>query len=85
METFHFEHNAANRSRLSHLFEEVVAADVVRVAVRADDDVDVPALHPSLSQRLRDLLAVPRRPGGQFNSFVEISTDFSTDFSTEFL
>ena len=23
-------------------------------------------------------------PGGQFNSFVEISTDFSTDFSTEF-
>ena len=22
---------------------------------------------------------------GQFNSFVEISTDFSTDFSTEFL
>ena len=26
-----------------------------------------------------------RWPGGQFNSFVEISTDFSTDFSTEFL
>ena len=24
-------------------------------------------------------------PGAQFNSFVEISTDFSTDFSTEFL
>ena len=23
--------------------------------------------------------------GGQFNSFVEISTDFSTEFSTEFL
>ena len=25
------------------------------------------------------------RTGGQFNSFVEISTDFSTDFSTKFL
>ena len=24
-----------------------------------------------------------RTAGGQFNSFVEISTDFSTDFSTE--
>ena len=26
----------------------------------------------------------PFFPGGQFNSFVEISTDFSTEFSTEF-
>ena len=25
------------------------------------------------------------KAGGQFNSFVEISTDFSTDISTEFL
>ena len=27
----------------------------------------------------------PRRAGAQFNSFVEISTDFSIEFSTEFL
>ena len=28
---------------------------------------------------------VARLSGAQFNSFVEISTDFSIDFSTEFL
>ena len=32
-----------------------------------------------------ELSPLPPLPGGQFNSFVEISTDFSTDFSTEFL
>ena len=51
------------------------------------------ALFPHASQELlpRGLLIVDVRleglrasPGGQFNSFVEISTDFSTEFS-EFL
>ena len=51
--------------------------------VREDDQQQTraPASH-------EDALRDPGRHlslGAQFNSFVEISTDFSTDFSTEFL
>ena len=38
-----------------------------------------------VSVRISVSISCIEAPGAQFNSFVEISTDFSTDFSTEFL
>ena len=53
-----------------------------------DDDGVPPKIDPDdgfegVAPKTEPDVAAP--PGGQFNSFVEISTDFSTDFSTEFL
>ena len=44
-------------------------------------------LHLRADLRIRHIphRRLRRRPGAQFNSFVEISTDFSTDFTAEFL
>ena len=38
-----------------------------------------------LSVAVSTLAEIAAMQGAQFNSFVEISTNFSTDFSTEFL
>ena len=43
------------------------------------------ALHLPVQVQRRDVQRVHVEPGAQFNSFVEISTDFSTGISTEFL
>ena len=75
---------------LSHVKEPEEQLDygALASAGRADESRRLAGIHSEgniLQDRSLAVVGKVDVPGGQFNSFVEISTDFSTDFSTEFL